>query len=50
MTVTFLLGSWVSLWARLSIYVNGVIMSVILWLLILGEIYHNGFIHQWLNL
>ena len=45
-----MLGAWLSRWAQLKLYISGVIMVIILWILILGEIYKNGFIPIVLNL
>jgi hypothetical protein len=44
--IVYLLGAWLSRWARLKLYINGVIMSLIMWGLIIGEIASNGFIHS----
>jgi hypothetical protein len=49
-TILYLVGAWLSSWAQLKLYVNGIIMSLILWCLIIGEIYENGFIQQVLNI
>jgi hypothetical protein len=48
--VVYLIGELTSRWARLRLSVIGVIMNIVLWLLIAGEIYQNGFIQQALNL
>lgn len=45
-----MVGSWLAKWAELKLYVSGVIMIVILWTLVIGEIYRNGFIHKIVNL
>lgn len=45
-----MVGSWFSRWAQLKLEISGIIMVIILWILILGEIYKNGFIHSILNL
>jgi len=46
----YIVGVWLTKWAQLKLYVSGVIMIVILWTLIIGEIYKNGFIHKVVNL
>ena len=48
--MVYMLGAWLSRWAQLDLHLSGVIMIAILWVLILGEIYHNGFIQLILNL
>ena len=48
--MVYMVGAWTSRWAQLDLHISGVIMITILWVLILGEIYHNGFIQLILNL
>lgn len=49
-TVVYLAGEWLARWACLRLSLVGVIMNIVLWLLIAGEIYQNGFIKRALNL
>jgi uncharacterized membrane protein YiaA len=49
-TVVYLVGEWLARWARLRLSLVGMIMNIVLWLLIAGEIYQNGFIQRALNL
>jgi hypothetical protein len=46
----YLVGEWTVRWARLKLSLIGIIMNVVIWLLIAGEIYQNGFIQRALNL
>lgn len=48
--MAYLVGELAARWARLRLSLVGVIMNILLWVLIAGEIYQNGFIQQALNL
>lgn len=48
--LVYVVGAWLSHWAQLKLYISGILMVSILWILILGEIYSNGFIKLVLNL
>lgn len=48
--MVYLVGEWTAKWARLQLSFIGVIMNIVLWLLIAGEIYQSGFIQRALNL
>ena len=48
--MAYLLGELAARWARLRLSLIGVIMNILLWVLIAGEIYQNGFIKQALSL
>lgn len=37
-SLVYLIGSWLSRWAKLKLYLIGATMSIILWILIAGEI------------
>jgi len=49
-TVVYLVGELAARWARLRLSLIGVTMNILLWVLIGGEIYQNGFIQHALNL
>lgn len=49
-TIAYLLGAWLERLAKLRLSLVGALMNFMIWLLIAGEIYHNGFIKKALNL